>query len=182
MKTIKIRFSIIAGFLISCAFILSTADVYGQGKTSAQQQAKLSKNEAIRKIRKITDEGKHNRVAVKHVLDIAKKSELNFDTYVHIAGLVNEFGYHTDPLVQIARYASMAKVESAYYVQLADLVVMKLSETQEMVDIAKALAKPGKMKNEEIDRRIKEIKGTCDFKTMDEAKVHNKVEMDRILR
>lgn len=181
MKTIKIKLSILVCFLISISIIMTSVNSYGQNKTSTQNQTDQKKKESIRKIKKTIDETEYQVVSVKKILRIAKKSKLNFDTYEYIASLVSEFGYHTDPLVKIAKFASMAKVESKYFIQLSDLVVMKLSETEQIVDLAMKVSKLDTPTNEEIDKQIQEIIRTIDFKTMADARVYNKNEIDKIL-
>lgn len=181
MKSFKISLSVILGFLISLSIFVASVDAFGQDKTTSPKKDNPAKQEAIGKIQKIISDTKYNGISVKKILRVAKKSTMNFNTYVYIADLVHEFGYHTDPLIKIAQYASLAKVESGYFIQLSELAVMKLSETQKIVDLAETISKLDTPVNAEIDIKIQELKGTADFKTMTEAKVYNKAEIDKIL-
>ena len=167
--------------LILLAFSLTPTTVGGFGTTSVPQQdnVKQKRKEAVKKIELLSKTAIHHQTSLKSIAQIAKKATLNFDLYVHIAELASEFSYHTDPLVAIARHASKAKVETDYFTQLADLTVMKLSETQAFVDCALAVSQLNTSRNVEIEKKIEELKKTIEFKTLDEAKAYNRSEMDK---
>jgi len=88
--------------------------------------------------------------------------------------MANEFGYHTDAFVGIARYAYKAKVETDYFKQLVDLSVMKLSETKKVVAVASDISRLNTSNSADIEDELQKIRNTADFKTLDEAKAYNK--------
>jgi len=167
--------AVFGGFLIS----LATFEAFGNISSPEQNNVKQKRKEAVNKINELKNTATHHKTALKSIAQIAKGASLNFDVYVYIAELASEFNYHTEPLVAIARHASQAKVETDYFNQLADLTVMKLSETQAFVDCALAVSKLNASKSVEIEKKIEELKRTADFKTLDEAKAYNKLERNK---
>ena len=83
-------------------------------------------------------------------------------------------------MVDIARYASEAKTETDLFNQVADLVVMKLSGTRQIVDVAGKISKLDNPATEEIEKEIQAIKRSADYKTLDEARAHNGTVNDRL--
>jgi hypothetical protein len=131
-------FKTVPSLIIVAAFSLAMVSCgqSGQGEALLKRQNEQKKLEAIEKISLICDKAEVNQGGIREILDFAKKASANFETFVYLAEMANEFGYHTEAFVNIAKYASQAKVETVYFKQLADLSVMKLSETNKIEAIA----------------------------------------------
>jgi hypothetical protein len=180
MRTLRINFCVVISLLIAFSLTLTSCGNSGQDKTATQSQNDPKKDDAIKKIKEIEAKATFNNGGIQSILKSAEKATMNFDTYVYLANLASEFGYQTGGLVSIAEYASQAKVETDYFRQLGDLNVMKLSETQKVIDLALAVSKLSTSTDAQIEKQIQELKSTADFKTMDEARVFNKKELDKM--
>jgi len=159
---------------ILIAFTLTSCSNSGQDRTSLQSQTAQMKHDAIERINQIYDKAAYNQGGIRSILIYSKKASTNFETFVYLAEMANEFGYHTDAFVGIARYASKAKVETDYFKQLAELSVMKLSETQKVVAVASDISRLNTSNSADIEDELLKIRNTADFKTLDEAKAYNK--------
>jgi hypothetical protein len=174
MKALKLSFCPTMNCLIAFLITLIAFETFGQ-----ENKYDLKKKAALKKITMLRRNAPFNQGGIIAVEEIAEKATRNFDTYVHVAELMNEFSYHTESLFYIAKYASKAKVESDYFRQLADLVLMKLSNSQKIIEIALTASKLGTPTKEEIEKDIKEIENTAGFKTLDEARAYNQKLLSR---
>lgn len=174
MKNVIIKIFLAIIIVTAFSFTLTSCSQSGQDKTTIQSQNEQKKSEAIEKINQIYDKAAYNQGGIRSILMFSKKASTNFDTFVNLAEMANEFGYHTNAFVHIARYASKAKVETGYFNQLADLSVMKLSETKKVEKIASDISKLNTSTSVEIENELQEFRNTADFKTLDEAKAYNK--------
>jgi hypothetical protein len=146
----------------------------GKSEAMRNRQNEQKKLEAIERVSQICDRAVVNQGGIKSILEFSKKASTNFETFVYLAEMANEFGYHTEAFVSIAQYASQAKVETGYFKQLADISVMKLSETNKIEALAGEIAKLKTSTSPEIEKAMQELEGTANFKTLDEAKAYNK--------
>lgn len=71
----------------------------GQGEALLKRQNEQKKFEAIGKISLICDKAEVNQGGIRKILDFAKKASANFETFVYLAQMANEFGYHTEAFV-----------------------------------------------------------------------------------
>ncbi len=166
----------VPSLIIVAAFSLAMVSCgqFGQGEALLKRQNEQKKLEAIEKIRLIYDKAEVNQGGIREILDFVKKASANFETFVYLAEMANEFGYHTEAFVNIAKYASQAMVETVYFKQLADLSVMKLSETNKIEAIASDISELKRPTSPEIEKALQGLQATADFKTLDEAKAYNK--------
>lgn len=173
MKSLTFNFYLVIVIMIASCLALTSCLNSGQNSVSEISQLDQKKAEAIRTVNEIFENAKCNTGGIRSILKSAKKASANFDTYVYLAQMASEFGYHTVAFVKIARYASTAKVETDYYRQLADLSVMKLSETLSIVDLAKEVSKLRISTSPKLDNKIREMRETANFKTLEEARLYN---------
>jgi hypothetical protein len=169
MKALKLSFCPIMNCLIAFLISLIAFETFGQ-----ENKYDLKKKAALKKITMLRRTAPFNQGGLIALEEIAEKATRNFDTYVHVAELMNEFSYNTEPLFYIAKYASKAKVETDYFNQLADLVLMKLSSSQKIIEIALTVSKLGTPTKEEIEKDIQELENSAGYKTLDEARTYNK--------
>lgn len=174
MKNVIINISLTIIILTAFSFTLTSCNQSGQDKTTIQSQNEQKKHETIEKIDQIYDKATYNQGSIRSILTFSRRAATNFDTFVYLAEMANEFVYHTDAFVYIARYASKAKVETDYFKQLADLSVMKLSETKKIEVIACDISKLKTPTSTKIENELQEFRNAADFKTLDEAKAYNK--------
>jgi len=167
----KSYFAII--ILIALSFNLTSCTLLLRNKSTAQSEVNPKKIEAIKKINEIYKNSTSNSLGIMLILDIAEKDTTNFNSYVHLANLAGEFGYHTGLLVEIAASVYHAKVETNYFEQLGDLAVMKLSNSNVISKLADTVSELNTRTNPEIEKKIQELQKSADFKTIDEAIAYN---------
>jgi len=153
--------------LTSCTFLLPD-------KSTAQSESNPKKIEAIKKINEIYKNSGSNTLSLMSILNMAKKDTINFDSYVYLANLVNEFGYNTVVLNEVAESVYHAKVETNYFKQLGDLAVMKLSESNKISKLANAISEIDTPVNTDVEKEIQALQKSADFKTIDEARTYNR--------
>jgi len=168
----KSYFAII--ILIALSFNLTSCTLLLRNKSTAQSEVNPKKIEAIKKINEIYKNSTSNSLGIMLILDIAEKDTTNFNSYVHLANLAGEFGYHTGLLVEIAASVYHAKVETNYFEQLGDLAVMKLGDSYKISKLANKISEINTPVNAEIENEIQAMKKTADFKTIDEARTYNR--------
>lgn len=174
MKNLILKIFLAIIIVTAFSFTMTSCNQSGQDKTTLQSQNEQKKYETIEKIDQIYNKAAYNQGGIRSILTFSRRASTNFDTFVYLAEMANEFGYHTDAFVYIARYASKAKVETDYFKQLADLSVMKLSETKKVEAIACDISKLNTPTSTEIENELQEFRNAADFKTLDEAKAYNK--------
>ncbi len=180
MRTLRINFCVVISLLIAFSLTLTSCGNSGQDKTVTQSQNDQKKIDAIKKIKEIKAKAKFKDEGIETILKFAEKDTKNFDTYVYLADLSGEFGNQHGGLMSIALYTSQAKIETDYFKQLGDLVVMKLSGTQQVVDLGFAVSNLTTPTDAQIEKQIQEMKSSADFKTMEEARAYNKKKLDKL--
>jgi hypothetical protein len=153
--------------LTSCTFLL-------RDKSTAQSESNPKKIEAIKKINEIYKNSGSNTLTLMSILNMAKKDTINFDSYVYLANLVNEFGYNTLVLNEIAESVYHAKVETNYFKQLGDLAVMTLGDSYHIIKSADAISELNTCTNIKAEKIIQTLQKSANFKTMNEARAYNK--------
>lgn len=174
MKNVIIKILLAIIIVTAFSFTMTSCNHSGEAKTTLQSQNEQMKYETIEKINQIYEVAAYNQGGIRSILTFSSRASTNFDTFVYLAEMANEFGYHTDAFVYIARYASKAKVETDYFKRLADLSVMKLSETKKVEMIACDISKLKTPTSAEIENELQKFRNAADFKTLDEAKAYNK--------
>ena len=182
MKTANTKIYFVITILIAFALNLTSCTFLLPDKSTAQSESNPKKIEAIKKINEIYKNSGSNTLPLMSILNMAKKDTINFDSYVYLANLVNEFGYHTLVLNDIAESVYHAKVETNYFKQLGDLAVMKLSESNKISKLANAISELNTCTNINAEKKIQALQKSADFKTMDEARAYNKSLNTRIVK
>lgn len=128
------------------------------------------KQEALHTIEGFYKKAKFSNVAILDIARMIPKAEHNISVITHAAYLAGTFGYHTLSVMQIARIASTSDQECQELSEIADLVVMKLSETGKIVQLGE-LAIKAKSDEERklVKQKIGEIKASADYKSLEEA-------------
>lgn len=174
MKTISNKFYLVISFLIAISVSFTSCTSSLSDKSTAKSERDPKKIEAIKEITALSNSSNMNSGGIKSILEIAKKDTTNFESYIHLAKLAGEFGYHTGALVEIAGYVYQAKVESDYFKQLGDLAVMKRGGTPSVVLLAWQTSEITSKKNARIEKGIQKLRQSAEYKTIDEARVFNK--------
>lgn len=182
MKPISTNIYCVITILIVFSLNLTSCTFFLRDKSTEQSETNPKKIEAIKKINEIYKNSTSNTLSIKSILDIAEKDTINLDSYVYLANLANEFGYHTLVLNEIAESVYHAKVETNYFKQLGDLAVMKLSESNQISKLADAISEIDTPVNTDVEKEIQALQKSADFKTMDEARAYNKSLNTRIVK
>jgi tetratricopeptide (TPR) repeat protein len=128
------------------------------------------KQEALRKIEQFHNEAKFHQGAIAEIAHLVPEAEYNIPVIVHCAYLASRFGYHTAPLIYIARIAELSDQECEELSDIAELVVLKLSGTAQVVQLAKsAFRAQSEEEKKQLRKRIEELKATADYKNIEEA-------------
>lgn len=131
----------------------------------------ISQKEAVKLIENINNKvGYHNK-PIELLVTYAKKSNYNYNTYVHLAKLISSFGYSTEPVMDIANIVFMTHKECDLFNDIASLIFLNDGhDYKTYVELAKS-AGSAKSKNEinNVRRDIKKYQAQAKFKTLDEA-------------
>ena len=174
MKPTNTKIYFVITILIAFALNLTSCTFLLPDKSTAQSESNPKKIEAIKKITEIYKNSGSNTLSLVSILNMAKKDTINFDSYVYLANLVNEFGYNTVVLNEVAESVYHAKVETNYFKQLGDLAVMKLSESNKISKLANAISEIDTPVNTDVEKEIQALQKSADFKTIDEARTYNR--------
>ncbi len=138
---------------------------------SIESNESVSKKEAIEIIKRIYDEAKFHKGAVDLIKTYVEKSELNYDTYVHLSKLIASFGYSTKPLQDIAEIVYSTNKECKVYKDIASLIF--LNEGNNVLKYVNLAQKVKESSSEdELSRiriEIENYKIKAKFKTLDDA-------------
>lgn len=173
MKPTSTKIYVVITILIALSLNLTSCTFLLRDKSTSQSESNPKKIEAIKKINEIYKNSTSNSLSLMSILDIAKKDTINFDSYVYLASLASEFGYHTVVLNEIAESVYHAKVETNYFKQLGDLAVMKLSDSSSIIKLANSISELNTHTNTNVEKQIQALQKSADFKTIDEARVYN---------
>lgn len=131
----------------------------------------ISQKEAVKIIENINNKvGYHNK-PIELLVTYAKKSNYNFDTYVHLAKLISSFGYSTEPVMDIAKIVFISHKECDLFNDIASLIFLNDgNDYKTYVELAK-LAGSAKNENDlsNVRKDIKKYQAQAKFKTLDEA-------------
>ena len=126
--------------------------------------------EALSEIERYHDEARFAQGAIRKIADLVPEAKHNIPVITRTAYLASKFGYHTGWLVDIARKAAMLEHECEELYALAELSVLKLSETLRVVEIAELATKAqGEEEKKHIREEIENLKATADYPNIKEA-------------
>ena len=146
--------------------VLTLFDFSQKMDTPEKQKAIDSIEVYYKKARK---QGYHDG-GVSAVASVVPTAKHNLPVIVHVAYLVQSFGYHTKPLIDIAKIGATSDQECPELSDIADLVVMKLSETGKIMQLAELAVKAQSVEEKnQVMQKIEEIKATADYKSIEEA-------------
>ncbi len=128
------------------------------------------KHEALRKIEQFYNEAEFNQGAIIDIARQVPKAEYNIPVLIHTAYIASRFGYHTGPLVDIAKLAALCDRECVELYELAELDVMKKSDSAGLMRLARSAVKAqSQEEKEQLRQGIEDFKATADYKSIEEA-------------
>lgn len=103
------------------------------------------------------------------------EAKYNSEVIDQISDMNKTFKYHNGVLMAVAVVAAGTGYDCPYFKDIAELGVMKLSDSAAVIDLAEA-ARVAKTQNDKklIEELILQMKKTADFKTYQEALDYNK--------
>ena len=103
------------------------------------------------------------------------ESRFNSEVIDKISDMNKTFKYHNGVLMAVAVVAADTGYDCPYFKDIAELGVMKLSDSAAVIDLAEG-AREAKTQNDKkiIEEQIQQMKETADFKTYQEALDYNK--------
>lgn len=108
--------------------------------------------------------------AIRKIACLLPGGEMNADVIVRCAQLAGSFGYHTVALIEIAQIAAKCERPCPKLSRIAELVVLKLSGTRDIVRLARALAEtPSEDAQTQVERSLAELAETADYIDIDDA-------------
>jgi cytochrome c-type biogenesis protein CcmH/NrfF len=179
---------VIAG--VALAIIISSSLVYFDNlkKQEKLKQAELTKQTFIQELQKTQSD---NQEYIKIVEQIAKlsatysnnlgqlskdlKTKYNKSVINQISEMNKIFKYHNGVLIAIAVIAAETNYEYSYYKEIAELGVMKLSDSLAVINLAEK-AREAKTQNDKefIQNQIQQMKSGAEFQTYQEALDYNR--------
>jgi hypothetical protein len=97
-------------------------------------------------------------------------AKANVAAIARCAYLASKFGYHTEPLIQIAQLAAQCDHECPELVPIAELAVLKLSGTGDVVRLADAAAKARtEAENAQVRETIEQMRAAAGCASIEEA-------------
>jgi DNA-directed RNA polymerase subunit F len=128
------------------------------------------KQEALRKIEGILDEADFHQGAILEIARLVPKAQHNVPVITHTAYLASRFGYHTGALIQIAQMASVCHHDCEELQDLAELVVLKLSGTLQVIRLAESAVKAqSEEEKKHVRQEIEELRSTADYGSIQKA-------------
>lgn len=174
MKKLSVL-SLIFGFIGFGLFVISN-NSFAQGNSkltnflTVETNKVVSQKEAIKLITEIDKEAKYHDQSMDMIKTYAKKSDYNFDTYVHLTKLIGSFGHSTQPVMEIANIVFLTHEDCDLFNDIASLIFLNNHNTDLYVKLAKD-ARDAKSDDDfdTIKEQITKYKDQADFKTLDEA-------------
>ena len=142
-----------------------------QEKRPSKDERFASKvKEALREIEGYRSEAKFHQGAISDIASLVPEASHNISVITRTAYLASKFGYHTVPLMDIAKMAAMLDHECEELYELAELSVLKLSGTPRVVELAELAAKAqSEEEKQHIREEIENLKATADYPNIEEA-------------
>jgi len=128
------------------------------------------KQEALREIEGFCKEAEFNHGAIVKIASLISKTERNLPVIIRAAYLASKFKYHTGLLVTTAKLAASCDHKCPELREVADLAVLKLSESQKIVQLAEQAKKARSEKEKrQVRQKIEKLKAIADYKSIKEA-------------
>ncbi|NME70501.1 hypothetical protein [Flammeovirga aprica] len=152
-------------FLLFIALFLNTS-LYAQ-------EEPLSKTEAEEKFRQIMMSSDVNVGGLSELRYYIETGNVNFDDYLYIAQLLQEYPAYTVTLLETARQISFSRRETTLYKSLIELPFLDLASKYKS-EIHKFVLLALRSKNEEEDAKLQaqidDLISKCHYKTMEAFK------------
>ncbi|AZQ62457.1 hypothetical protein EI427_09460 [Flammeovirga pectinis] len=143
----------------------------------ANQGTPLSKEDATEQLQQIMMTSEVNSGSLVELRYYVENGNVNFDDYIYIAQLLQEYPVYTAALLESARQISFSRRDTPVYKELIDLPFLDLASKYSS-DIKKLLVDALRCKNAEDDAklqlRIDALLAKCHYKSMDEFKAAQK--------
>ena len=128
------------------------------------------KQEALRTIEGFLNEAESCQGAILDIARLVPKAQHNVPVIIYTAYLASRSGSNTRALIPIAQLASSCDHDCAELRDLAELVLMKLSETQQVIRLAESAVKAqSEEEKKHVRQRIEELRATADYGSIEEA-------------
>lgn len=150
-------------FALLCLFVTYPA-------TAAGEEILKERQEALKTVAGYEKEARFHNVSIREIGGLIPTAEYNIPVIVRAAYLASKFGYHTKPLIDVAKLAASSDHEVKELNEIIDLVVLKLSGTLQVVRVAESAvnAKSDEEKNQ-VKQKIEKLKASADYKSIEEA-------------
>ena len=131
----------------------------------------VTKEQAIDYIRTVNERIDYHNGALTELEQLTDKSENNFNSFVRMGQLIENFGHSTGSVLAIARIASDSKVESELYLEIAELLFLDYKAPYwQYIELAQQVNSSSQV--DEIKSLIDKYKQNSQFKSIDEALKH----------
>ena len=128
------------------------------------------KQEALRSIEGFLNEAEFHQGAILDIARLVPKAKHNVPVITHTAYLASRCGHSTGALIQIAQMASLCDHDCEELQDLAELVVMKLSGTLQVIRLAESAVKTqSEEEKRHVRQGIEELRATADYGSIEEA-------------
>ena len=125
--------------------------------------------DALSEIKGYYNEAKSCHGAIREIANLVEEAKHNLWVITRTAYLASKFGYHTRPLLDIARMAAMLDHECEELYDLAELAVLNRGGTG-VVQLAELAAKAqNEAEKNHIREKIEKLKATADYASIEEA-------------
>lgn len=131
----------------------------------------ISQKDAFEKIRSINKQVGYHNIQLDLLEFYTKKSDYNFNVYVHFAKLISSFGHSTQLVMEIANITFMTYEKCDLFIDISSLIFLNSNLNKNaLLDLAK---KAQNIESEEDFIKIKEIlekyKSEAKYKNLTEA-------------
>ncbi|MBB6460987.1 hypothetical protein [Flammeovirga kamogawensis] len=143
----------------------------------ANQGTPLSKEDAIEELQQIMMTSEVNSGSLVELKYYVENGNVNFDDYIYIAQLLQEYPVYTASLLESARQISFSRRDTPVYKELIELPFLDLA-SKYSADIKKLLVDALRCRNAEDDAKLQlqidALIAKCHYKSMDEFKLAQK--------
>lgn len=177
---------VLGGMLLVILIVLSLIIYNNFLKQNKLNQAELSRQKIIQELHQSQISNQNYAMIISQINDISAvyedsgelskdlKAKYNIDVIDYIAKMNKTFKYHNTLLLAVAIVAADTDFECPYYKDIAELAVMKLSDSESVIDLAvKTRVAKTEEDQEIIKTKILQMKEKADFKTYQLALNYN---------
>lgn len=135
-----------------------------------QEMESWEKQEALRKIERFYDEAESGHGAIAEIASQIPGAEHNIEVITHCADLAHKFGHHTRAFIDIAKLAASCDYECKKLRDIAEMVVLRLPGTVEVIQVAElAIKARSREEKEHVRAEMEELRATADYGSIEEA-------------